>query len=77
MPFSWDLSKKFAVDKKIERAMNMARGKVNSDFDINYPAEVAKAVSKDFTILKKRVRDSVTKLQDLAIDRRNRIAGRK
>ncbi len=73
--FSWERMKKLAVEVKIQRAITMARKKdVNSDFRIQHPDWVKQAQSGDFTDLKRKIKESVEKQQQTAMNRRKKVA---
>ncbi len=76
MPFSWEKAKKQAIDIKIRRAITMARAGTNDDFKILHPDWVRDAQSGKFIDLKLKVKQKVEKTQELAIKRREKIAGK-
>ncbi len=73
MPFSWDYAKKRAIEVKVERAMIMSKGNVNSDFDVQHPTWVKAAQAKNYAEMKKVVIDRIVKSQELAMKRRDKL----
>ncbi len=74
--FSWERMKKLLVEVKIQRAITMASKKdVNPDFRIQHPDWVKQAQSKDYTDLKKKIKETVEKQQQTAMNRRKKVAG--
>ncbi len=74
--FSWKQAKIEAVDLKIERAITMANSATNSDFKILHPDWVRDAQKKDYTLLKKQVREKIEKYQNKAQQRRDKRSGK-
>ncbi len=74
MSFSWDAAKKQAIDTKIKRAIIMAKGNINSDFDVLHPDWIKQAVTKDYIDLKLKIKEKVVRKQDKAIIRRAKLA---
>lgn len=76
MTFSWDKAILEARKTKLRRAKNMARGQVNSDFDVQHANEVREyAQTKTYVELTTRVTTDITKRQDEAIRRRLKRIG--
>ena len=72
----WDEIKETAIKAKINRAMIMSRGNINSDFDISHPDWIKQAhlVKPNYDDLKNKIRQEIVKRQDLAITRRKKNA---
>ncbi len=73
MAFSWTEVKKKVVEKKIERAIIMAKVGQNTDFKLQHPDWVRDAQSKNYTDLKKKVREQVERKQENEIKRRQKF----
>ncbi len=76
MPFSWDEARASIIAKKIQRNITFAKVGTNKDFKISHPDWVSQAQTKNFVDLKKKVKESVMKQQDLAIIRRLKLVGK-
>ncbi len=61
---------------KLRRGQSMARGQVNSDFDVAHPDEVRDAQSNNFGNLNRRIKTKFDKDFDRAIGRRNKLIGK-
>ncbi len=72
----WEIAKKRAVEIQIRRAMIMAKGNINPDFDVAHPDWVREAQNNNFTSLKKKVTELVEKQQVIAKARSNKIVGK-
>lgn len=72
----WTELKKNAIDKKIERAILMAKAGVNKDFAIQHPDWIKQAQTKNFTDLRIKVKQAVEKSQEIAKARRDKLGGK-
>ncbi len=70
MSFSWKQDKKDAIEMKIRNAIAMADSATNPTFKLEHPDWVRDAQKKDYTLLKKQVKDLTEKNQKRAMDRR-------
>jgi len=76
-PFSYKRMKEIAIEIKIRRAMTMAKQATpNTDFKIRHPDWVRDAQNNNYINLKKVVREEIEKKQQIALDRRAKIAGK-
>lgn len=76
MGFSWKKAKEVAVEIKTERAMTQAKSGTNPEFKTRHPDWVRDAQKGDYTLLKKQVKEAVEKVQQKAIQRRAKRAGK-
>ncbi len=76
MAFSWKQDKINTINKKIERAITQAKAGSNPDFKLQHPDWVRDAQNKDFTNLKKVVKEQTEKYQLKAQQRRDKRAGK-
>ncbi len=76
MAFSWEKLKERAIEKKISRAITMAKVGTNNDFRILHPDWIREAQNKQFSNLKKQVRDAVEKQQAVYMARRVKLGGK-
>ncbi len=76
MSFSWPQMIKDVERKKLERAHNLARGGVSSDFDIAHPDWVADAQQNKFASLDKAVKLKLAKHYAQALARRQKHEGK-
>ncbi len=74
-PFSWKTEKEKAIEHKIRRAITMAKGG-NPDYAIQHPDEVRDAQNKQFTSLRKRVREQTLKAQNASELRARKLVGK-
>ncbi len=74
MVFSWKAAKANAIEIKVRRAITMADSGQNSDFKIQHPDWVRDAQAKNYTHLKKVVKESVERYQAQAQARRDKRA---
>ncbi len=72
----WDKVKKRAVETEVRRAIVMAKGNLNPDFDVAHPDWVREAQNNNYINLKKKVRESIEKSQARAVERRNKLVGK-
>ncbi len=76
MGFSWKQAKIDAVDVKIRRAITMANAASNPDFKMQHPDWVRDAQNKNYTNLKKVVKEKCEKYQQKAQARRDKRSGK-
>ncbi len=76
MAFSWEKLKERAIEKKISRNITMAKVGTNNDFRIAHPDWIREAQNKQFSNLKKQVRDAVEKQQAVYLARRIKLGGK-
>ncbi len=76
VPFSWALAKKEGLKHKIDRAMLMSNNHINPDFDIKHPDWVRDAQNKNYTNLKKIIKEQVEKQQAQVLKRREKLHGK-
>lgn len=68
--------KKEAIKYKIKRAKHMARTGTNPDFKLQHPDWVREAQNNKFSDLELKLKQSITKLQERAQKRRDKLGGK-
>jgi len=76
MPFSWTNAKKRTIDKRIERAITMAKAGTNADFKLRHADWVREAQKGNYTDLKVKVRKETEDRQAVAQRRREKLGGK-
>ncbi len=81
MPFSWEQAKLRAIDVKLRRAKLLAGGgskasPANPDFKIKHPDWVRDVNTANISVMNKKVKDEVIKMQETAIVRRLKTIGK-
>lgn len=71
----WQKQMDLAIQKKTQRAMIQAKAQ-HPDFKLAHPDEARDASTGNFTVLKKRVKEEVTRKQKQALERRIKLAPR-
>ncbi len=76
MPFSWEQTKKRAIEKKVQRTILLCKSK-NPDYVIRHPDEIRDyANGKNVTQLTKRIRAEMKKKQeDAMVHRLKNVSG--
>ncbi len=76
MSFSWKQAKIDAIETKIRRAITMANNGNNPTFKLQHPDWVRDAQTKNYTQLKKQVKEQMEKRQNAVMDRRVKRGGK-
>ncbi len=75
MSFSWKEFKQKAIEIKLYRAKNQAKGQ-SPDYKLKHPDEARDASQGKFTLLEARVKRQMLKKQETAMNRRLKRIGK-
>ncbi len=73
MAFSWNEFLKKALQHKINRNISLTRGQKNKDFDKDHPDWIRDATSKNYTQMKKKIKEDFEKHQLNRLERLDKL----